>query len=154
MKKLKADRRLYLTVEKDQVVEEGDPNGAWLLYATGRVLAAGDVERYGMGEDKFGRVVYDGCPRLRRPKAEVAEGAEESKESEDTGEEISEDEPGKVLQFGGGDDSDRNDGAPPEWPDTMTLAPVAYLKRYPNGPNADLARAVIAAQDDGAGGAS
>ncbi|MDK1104294.1 MAG: hypothetical protein QGD93_11895, partial [Actinomycetota bacterium] len=69
MNHLIADRRLYVTVDKDQVVEEGDDRGAWLLYAVGRVIGAGDVKRFDMEEDDFGRVVYDGCPRLRPPEA-------------------------------------------------------------------------------------
>jgi hypothetical protein len=147
MKKLTADRRLYLTVEKDRVVEEGDDRGAWLLYAVGRVIGAGDVELFDMKEDDFGRVIYEGCPRLPPPEAEVIEDLQEDEDGEE--------EAGKVLAFGGGgeaDDSDRNDDPVLEWPGRM--GPKAYLKRYPTGPKAELAAAVIAAQDDGADGES
>lgn len=47
------------------------------------------------------------------------------------------------------DDSHRNI---PEW--AQRMSPEGYLKRYPNGPNAEFARAVIAARDDGADGGS
>ncbi len=70
MTKLTADRRLYVTAKKDRVVEEGAPAGAWLLYAAGRVIGAGDVKRYGLEADEFGRVTYEGCPTLPTPKPE------------------------------------------------------------------------------------
>ncbi len=123
MTRLTADRRLYTTAEKDRIVEEGDPNAAWLLYAVGRVIGLGDVERFGMEADDSGRVTYKG----------VVEKAGDAPDS-------------------GGDDSDRNNGAVLEWPGRTS--PEAYLKRYPNGPKSDLARAVIAARDDGADGGS
>ena len=156
MKKLTADRRLWLTAEKDQVVEEGDGEAAFLLAGAGRTIPVAEVERLEL-VDVDGRIVYpDG------PTAEELQAAEERAKRrggvklEEVEEEISEDAPGKVLTFGGGedspDDSDRNDEAPPEW--TGRMSPKAYLKRYPAGPKAELARAVIAAQDDGADGGS
>ena len=129
MQKLTADRRLYVTAKKDRVVEEGDPRGAWLLYPAGRAIGAGDVERYGLDADEFGRVVYDGSPKLPDPEPQEEEATEK--------------EP---------DDSDRNNEPVPEWPGRTS--PEAYLKRYPTGPKAELAAAVIAAQDNGADGAS
>ncbi len=136
MTRLTADRRLYVTAEKDRIVEEGDPDAAWLLYAAGRVIGLGDVERFGMEEDKSGRVIYEGAPRLSRPKLELVgqEAAEGSEETE------------------GPDDSDRNNEGVLVWPGRTS--PEAYLKRYPTGPKAELARAVIAARDDGADGES
>lgn len=50
-------------------------------------------------------------------------------------------------------DSDRNEGDAPEW--TLQSKPETYLLRNPTGPNAELARAVIAAAaEDGADGES
>ena len=131
MKRLTADRRLYVTTDRETLVEEGDPAGSWLLYAAGRVIGAGDAERYGLEPDEFGRVVYDGCPGLGEPEPEPDDGEGGEEEA---------------------DDSDRNDGEVPEWPGRTK--PETYLRLYPTGPKAPLARAVIDAQDDGADGGS
>ena len=117
---MKADRRLFLTKDRDRVVESGDPAGAWLFYPEGRGIADNDAEKYGLEADEFGRVTYDGSPDL--PELEASAPAP--------------------------DDSDRNTGEAPEW--TLETKPETYLKRNPDGPNAELARAVIAARDDGA----
>lgn len=140
LKHLTADRRLYVTKDRTRVVEEGDPAGSWLLYAAGRPIGAGDIDRYGLEADESGRVVYDGCPTLPEPAAEPEPEEEPGDESESEEEED------------GADDSDRNEDDVPEW--THRTSPEAYLRNYPNGENAELARAVIAAQDDGADGGS
>lgn len=144
MKNLKADRRLMLTAKKDQVVEEGDPRAAFLLAAPGRVISGAEAKRLGL-EVEDGRIGYPEGPAIKEGRAAVM-AAEELEEEEASG---------KVLYFGGGDssdDSDRNDEAPPEWTDRRS--PEKYLELYPDGPNADLARSVIAAQEDGADGVS
>ena len=136
MNHLKADRRLYVTAERDRVVEEGAPGGAWLLYAAGKVVGRGDAERYGLEADEFGRVTYDGCPALPEPA-----GPEE-------------DDPGEGAAADGDvDHSDRNDDDElPEWTGRRSLE--AYLKQYPTGPKAELAKRHIAARDAGADGGS
>ena len=142
MKELTADRRLWLTAKKDQVVEEGDRRAAFLLAGIAGTIPAAEVERLKLKAAK-GRIVYPDAP-------DPVEDPEE-----DPVEETSEDAPGKVLTFGGGEDppdASDPDEAPPEWPGRMS--PKLYLKRYPKGPKAELARAVIAAQDDGADGGS
>ena len=53
---------------------------------------------------------------------------------------------------GEADDSDRNDDPAPEW--KLKTAPAEYLKKWPDGKNAELAKAVLAAQDAGADGGS
>ncbi len=165
MKKLKADRRLWLTAEKDQVEEEGDGRAAFLLAGTGRTIPVAEAERLEL-VDVAGRIVYPDGPtaeelqkaeeRAERRAALEVETIDTADAGEVEEEEASEDAPGKVLTFGGGEDSPgdsaRNHEAPPEW--TKRMKPAAYLKRYPDGPNAELARAVIAAQDDGADGGS
>jgi hypothetical protein len=42
------DRRLYLTAARDRVVEEGDPEAAFLLAAPGTGLPADMVARFGL----------------------------------------------------------------------------------------------------------
>lgn len=157
MKKLTADRRLWLTAEKDQVVEEGDGLAAFLLAGAGRMIPAAEVERLEL-VDVDGRIVYPDGPTVEELQAAEKRAARRAGVTvEEVEEETSEDAPGKVLTFGGGekedaDDSDRNDGVPPEWPGRTS--PNTYLRLYPTGPKAELARAVIAAQDDGADGGS
>ncbi|MFW6079537.1 MAG: hypothetical protein ACODAE_07950 [Gemmatimonadota bacterium] len=57
MSNLSADRRLYLTADKAHVVEEGDPDAAFLLAAPGRRIRAADAERLGLSADDDGRIV-------------------------------------------------------------------------------------------------
>lgn len=219
MEKLKADRRLYVTADRGEIAEEGHPSGSWLLYAAGRVIGQGDIDRYSMAEDEHGRIVYRGCPDLGEPKAEpeaepeheltleeakanleeadadVAEAevalekveaaldadetGEAEEEAETTGGDTETIEPETETAEpetetaeaateasvangetpGGGaagadvvDDSDRNDEAAPEWTGRMDVD--KYIALYPDGPKAPLARAVIAARDDGADGAT
>ncbi len=151
-KKLISDRRLWLTAGEDQVVEDGDPAAAFLLVGVaGRTIPAEVVSRLKLTISKKGRIEYPGAPKLGKP----AKGGRAKEADEDAG--------GKVLKFGGGkdeaaeavakgsDDSDRNDAPAPDWPGLTS--PEAYLKRYPTGPKAELAAAVIAA-NAGADGAA
>ena len=45
---LVADRRLYLSADKARVLEDGDPEAAYLLAPAGRVIPAPDAERLGL----------------------------------------------------------------------------------------------------------
>jgi len=53
---LKADRPLYLTAEKDRVVEAGDLAARFLFASSGDGIAAADVTWYGLTEEA-GRIV-------------------------------------------------------------------------------------------------
>lgn len=46
------DRRLWLTRDKSRVVEDGDPEAAWLLGAPGAVISDAEAKRYGLIEAK------------------------------------------------------------------------------------------------------
>lgn len=48
MGRYKADRWLYLTLDKSRVVEEGDPEARFLLLAPGHEMLERDAERYGL----------------------------------------------------------------------------------------------------------
>lgn len=47
-----ADRRLWLTADQSRVVEDADPDAAFLLAAKGDEINAETVERYGLGPKK------------------------------------------------------------------------------------------------------
>lgn len=48
------DRKLWLTADRGEVVEDGDPRAAFLLASKGKALDAETVERYGLA-DKPGK---------------------------------------------------------------------------------------------------
>ena len=96
-----------------------------------------------------GRVRYAGCPEIE----DLVPRLKKAPKPEDKAATEHED---KTIRFGG-DDSDRNSGAEEddreraplaEW--THRSSPERYLDLYPDGPNAELARAVIEAEADGA----
>jgi len=64
----KADRRLYITADKSECVEEADPRAAFLLAAVGRNINAGSVAQYGLWVDRGGKINL-------KPKAEPKQAA-------------------------------------------------------------------------------
>lgn len=87
-----ADRRLWLTADRQGVVEEGDPRAAFLLAAPGRRVPASEVERLGI-RDEDGDVIL--------PEYEPAEEPAEEEEGDD-GPAGEEEESGATVQFGSG----------------------------------------------------
>lgn len=110
------DRRLYLTAGKDEVVEEGDARASFLFATPGYEIPAGEVERFGLE-------LVDG---------KVAFGAEEAPAPS---------QPEDPAPEG---DGDPDDDDVPEW--TLKTPPEEYLEKHPDGPNAELARRVLAAR--------
>ena len=45
-----ADRRLYLTADRSQVVEDGDARAAFLFVTPGKEISDADAERYGLNK--------------------------------------------------------------------------------------------------------
>lgn len=45
-------KRLYLNADKTKVVEEGDPEAAWVLVGEGGQIPLEDAERYGLTKEK------------------------------------------------------------------------------------------------------
>jgi hypothetical protein len=133
MATLKADRRLYLTADRSEVVEEGDSRGAWLLCGAGSQIGAGDVDRYGLSE-KGGRIVIGGRKMAPAPENKMLPAAEDKTAEEPA------------------DDDEPAEDVPSDWP--LDMEPEAYVERYPDGPNADLARQILAARDEGDAGES
>lgn len=43
-----ADRRLWLTADRARVVEEGDPEAAFLFVTPGKEISDSDAEKYGL----------------------------------------------------------------------------------------------------------
>ena len=62
MATLCADRRLYVTADRSEIVEENDPRSAYLLAAQGRNIGEGDVALYGLSMSG-GRVVLKSAPK-------------------------------------------------------------------------------------------
>lgn len=120
MPTLKADRRLYVTADRSQIVEESDVRGAWLLASEGRTIGPSDVEKYGLSM-KGGRVHYDGAPDL--PAIEV-EDESEAKQAETPEDKQAESPENKAA---GGDVDESSDegaegaeeGAAPQLPDDI-----------------------------------
>ena len=152
--KLRSNRKLGC---RCSITSKPAPSYADLL-GVGRTIGASDVEKYGLTFEG-GRVRYEGAPEL--------EDLPESKEATKPEDKAVTQHEDKVMTFGGKpagedepaegdeeDDSDRNQDElpPPEW--TGRTSPEAYLNRYPYGPKAEHARAVIDARDDGADGGS
>ncbi len=59
----RADRRLYVTANRGECVEENDPRSAFLLAAKGRNIGEGDVVLYGLSVSG-GRIVLKAAPKL------------------------------------------------------------------------------------------
>lgn len=49
MAKYVTDKRLWLTADRERVVEDGDPAAAFLLASPGKELDEATVKRYGLG---------------------------------------------------------------------------------------------------------
>lgn len=49
---MRLDRKLWLTAEKDRVVEDGDPDAAFLLGAEGADVPDAEAERLGLNKPK------------------------------------------------------------------------------------------------------
>ncbi len=170
MKKLISDRRLWLTEDGDQVVEEGDEDARFLLSGEGGTISAVEVERLELTLKK-GRVRYPGGPKAK----ELGKPGK----GEERAEKVT--EPEKPLVFGGdktggappidpppeasaakgetpgegqaagADDSDRNEAEAlplPEW--KLKTSPAEYIEKWPGGKNAELAQRHIDAGADGA----
>jgi hypothetical protein len=43
-----ADRNLYLTADRERVVEEDDPAAAFMFYSKGKEIPDAEAERYGL----------------------------------------------------------------------------------------------------------
>jgi hypothetical protein len=73
MAKYVTDRRLWLTADRERVVEEGDPEAATLLASKGKELDEATVKRYGLAppQDKAVR----GQANKAAGKAAKGEGA-------------------------------------------------------------------------------
>jgi hypothetical protein len=70
-----ADRRLWLTLDRTRVVEEGDPDAAFLLAPPGTVIEPSDVARLGLTA-RDGRIVLPGAAPEKEPEAEPKPVAE------------------------------------------------------------------------------
>lgn len=73
------DRHLYLTEDKDRVVEEGDPAGRWLWAAPGSEVPRVDAERLGAIKPEVESAPAPVEPKQRLPRANKQRAAAENK---------------------------------------------------------------------------
>lgn len=76
MTKYITDRRLWLNADKSRVVEDGDPEAAFLLASKGKELDAATVERYGLGVAKAQAKQVSGPPEDKSLKVHATKGKE------------------------------------------------------------------------------
>lgn len=155
MATLKADRRLYVTADRSEIVEHGDPRGAWLLAAEGRNIGEADVAKFGLSM-RDGRVHYDGAPQFEsakqatKPNDKQAAAPQNKSAAASEPEEAAED----AGDDGGGADDEAVESEEPslegleaEWEGRgLKSDPENYLARSPDGPNAELAEQIVAAR--------
>jgi hypothetical protein len=55
-----SDRRLFLTADKERVVEDGDPEACFLLVGQGCELPMAEAERYGLVKPKAQEKAMEG----------------------------------------------------------------------------------------------
>lgn len=123
MATLRADRRLYVTADRSEIVEEGDPRGAWLLVGEGGVIGESDVQKYRVST-QGGKIVVGGQKMAAPPENKMV-AAPENKA-------VAPSEPEVAPEV----EEDAE-----EW--DMAMSPRAYLRRHPKGPNAALARRIV-----------
>lgn len=70
MTRMIADRRLWLTADEARVVEEGDPEAAFLLAGEGSLIPVPEVERLGL-KSEDGKIVLPGA----RPAVDAGAGS-------------------------------------------------------------------------------
>lgn len=97
MATLRADRRLYVTADREKIVEEGDPDAAWLLAGVGRQIGEPEVAKYRL-QMKDGRVTW---PELE------ADAPEAESKMVEAGEDKAEDAPEWTLSTAPEDYLDR-----------------------------------------------
>ncbi len=133
MATLTSDRRLYVTADRSQVVEEGDPHAAYLLVGVGGQIDSDSVARHGLSW-KDGKVVVPGAKAMPAPENKMAPPPENKGSEGDA-------DPKPVTL----------EEMLSEWESRgLKSEPEAYLARRPEGPQAELAQAIVNARaDDG-----
>lgn len=129
MATLRSDRRLYITADRSEVVEEGDTRAAFLLCGKGGLIRESEVARYGLSM-QGGKVKLAKDEEVPAAKAKMAKAPENKMAAAPENKMAGEPE-GK--------------GEPEPW--TMKMEPEEYLNRFPDGPNAEVARQHVSAED-------
>lgn len=55
MATVKSPRRLWFTIDRTRVVEDGDPEAAFLFCAPGQEVAVEELEKYGIAFEEAGK---------------------------------------------------------------------------------------------------
>lgn len=66
---MRLDRRLWLTADKDRVVEDGDPEAAFLLGTEGKEIPDSEAERLGLKGSKKPAVQAEPEPEVKEKPA-------------------------------------------------------------------------------------
>jgi len=91
----KADRRLYLSLDKKRVVEHGDPDAAQLFATPGSEIRDADAKAYGL-DFEAGKVVLPG----RKETAVATDDQKSRSKAEDKAASKGEDKAAKKRQWG------------------------------------------------------
>lgn len=76
MAKYRTDRKLWLTADRSRVVEDGDPEAAFLLASANKELDEATADRYGLAPKKASGKQVAGPPADKALKAPAAKGKE------------------------------------------------------------------------------
>lgn len=116
MATLVADRRLYVSDDRSEIVEEGDVRAAYLLVAAGLQIGEGDVARYRL-QMKDGKVWWPDVKAAPEPE-------------------------NKMVEAPANKAADPEDEGLPDWP--LKVSPAEYLEKYgDDAKNSALARRLI-----------
>lgn len=124
-----ADRRLYVTADRSEVVEEGDPRAAFLLAGKDCEIDSDSVAVHDLSMQD-GKIVIAEVKAAPPPQNKMAPAPENK----------------APVEAGGSPDLE---DLMRTWEEErgMTQDPRTYLNRFPDGPNADLAREIVEADE-------
>lgn len=73
---MNADRRLCITLDGTRIVEQGDPDAAFLWRGQGKPISPAEMKRFGLSE-QGGKVVLPGAKSMPKPEDKMIRPAED-----------------------------------------------------------------------------